>query len=900
MLNLGYSIVPLDSDARTYSDNFAKSLSDLSGLNIVALPGPSTDMELLRSMRDGKIHMAILNALAFGYGQAQGWVMPGSVETYTYQPSGKIMFVARTDSGLLPGEPPQVFQQLAGKRPCWPDPEGAYQNNIPVKEYFLPAGLLAQAGVNLGHPVFITHTPAGHFESEAVFQGECDFAVVEAEPKAAFLNAMYDYLLNKGVSFTEWKEQMQVLYTTPPLEPYYIMAFSSQLPPVKRELLTNALLKMPAIYAEFQWIPYDDTQKAFYDQFQSIVDASGWDVAAYLSRLWDVYLQSLVNAALTPSPFPAAPSTPNPQALVIDVSLTDNGSPWLPFIQSSSHLNRLVLPAIYAELVRMDVDGNYIPYLSEELPTLENGWVRFMGQGQDEQLEVEFHLRPGVTWQDGTPLTAEDLVFSWELVMQPDWPGSHYSGSGLAAEIYVQEVQALAPDRVVYRFLSQRQARQAAQNGGRLANPRLYASLAQQEGPVVPLGYLDVGRNVFPQHLLADIPAGELMNSDFALHPVYAGAYRLVQGGQEGQPVVLEAFNGFVLGAPSIPRVVFGALYSNPQASTYWQSPADLSALLHNGEVQAQLGLPGVNSRQGEDLRSYDALASQGLAQVNWMGRNAWETLDFNLDNPHLADLKVRQAIAHAIDRQAIIDLALAGHGSLMRSYLPAWHPDYAGDDALPDYNFGPELSRSLLREAGYDLSQFPAVHPTRGALVLNLNSMDVASYPRPATANLIQKELADIGIQVEVHFYSFAEFEGQDCSAVRNGRRFDLGMAGWIGLRRYDTWYVEHVTASWSIPTAENGCLFEKANWSGWRNDRVDEIIPMLEDGQLALTDPVQYRRLWVEHQQLWANDLPSLPLFNWQRPVVTAPGLSGVQPSPFFGAGVEDTWNIFEWVWK
>jgi peptide/nickel transport system substrate-binding protein len=712
---------------------------------------------------------------------------------------------------------------------------------------------------------------------------------------------MYDYLMNKGVTFTEWKEQMQVLYTTPPLEPFYIMAFSSQLEPAKIELLTNALMRgVPPIQGgtgEYGWLPYDSQQSAFYDRFQALVDASGVDVASYLSRVWDLSLRNIIEAALTPSPIPA---TPNPEALVVDVSLTEGGSPWLPFFQSSSPLNRLVMPAIYAELARMDSSGNYIPYLAQELPTLENGLARFTGQGEDEQLELEFRLRPGVTWQDGTLLTAEDLVFSWELVMQPDWPGSHYSGSGLAAEIYLQEVQALAPDRVVYRFMSQRQARQAAQSGGRLGNPTLYTDLAQQEEPVVPLDYLDVGRNVFPKHLLEDIPAGEVMQSDFAQHPVYAGAYRFVQGGEVNQPVILEAFDDFVLGNPSIRQVVFGAIYSYPQASTYWQSPTELADALQSGAVQAQLGLPGVNSRQGEDPRLYDALSAQGLMQVSWVARNGWGTLDFNLDNPHLADLKVRQAIAHAIDRQAIIDLALAGHGSLMRSYLPSWHPLYAGDEALPDYTFDPEQARSLLREAGYDLGQFPAVHTTRGALVLNLDSMDVASYSRPATAALIQQELADIGIQVNVQFYSFADFEGQDCTAVRNGRRFDLGMAGWIGLSRFDTWYVEHVTTSWNIPTAENGCPYEKANWSGWRNARADEIVPFLEDGRLALENPDEYTRLWVEHQQLWANELPSLPLFNWQRPVVAVPGLSGVQPSPFFSEGVDDTWNIFEWAWR
>jgi hypothetical protein len=123
--------------------------------------------------------------------------------------------------------------------------------------------------------------------------------------------------------------------------------------------------------------------------------------------------------------------------------------------------------------------------------------------------------------------------------------------------------------------------------------------------------------------------------------------------------------------------------------------------------------------------------------------------------------------------------------------------------------------------------------------------------------------------------------------------------MAGWVGAAdRYPTAWVEQTTASWSIPSPENGCPLKKANWSGWQNAGVDAILPQLADGQLALEQPEAYRSLWVEHQVLWASQLPSLPLFNLERPVVIAPALSWVQPSPFaFGEGVEDTWNIFAW---
>lgn len=586
-------------------------------------------------------------------------------------------------------------------------------------------------------------------------------------------------------------------------------------------------------------------------------------------------------------------SSDNP--IIIDTSL-QGGVPYLPFADNAYWgLNSLLLPAIYAELVRLDADGEYFPYLAASLPTLDNDLVRFIGEGEDQQLEVEFQLRPGILWQDGEPLTTEDLVFSWELVMQPDWPGYHWS----APELFVNSVEALATDRVSYRFMSQAQARQAAKDGWLLGDPTLYTSIAQQEGPVAPLNYLEVGRNVFPRHLLEDIDVKKISESDFAQNPIFARAYRLVEGGRYGEPVVLEAFEDFVLGKPDIARVIFGAIYSFEGAEPYFQTPDVLADALRDGAVQAQLGLRAIRTRdEGIEPHSYDVLAEEGLARVIWTPRDSWETLDFNLDNPHLADLKVRQAIAVAIDRQAIIDLALGGHGELMRSYLPGWHPLYAGDDSLPEYSYDVAGAKALLQDAGYDINQFPAVHAPRGPLVLELASMDVTTYPRQGTAELIREQLSEIGIQLEVQFYEWPEFEGEDCSAIRNGRHFDLGMAGWLGIDLNISGFAERITASWNIPSPENGCPIIKSNWSGWRNDRVDEIIPQLKDGRLALENPEMYQQLWIDHQVLWAKELPSLPLFNSQRPVVVVPELVGVQPSPFDISGVEDTWNIYEWV--
>ncbi|MDI6768114.1 MAG: ABC transporter substrate-binding protein [Anaerolineales bacterium] len=865
---------------------WAERLENATGLSFVVEPGPPTELELLEAMRTGEIGLAFLTPLAYAFGHERGWVKPAAnaVATWNGQDARRIMFIARTGTGLHPGEPPQVFEQLKDKRPCYRKLYPQLPSLAPLEEYILPSGLLALNSVTTGAPVFVGGSDGFGNVEVGVFSKGCDFAAVDALPPEQFRNN-----LPEGLSdFSRWAQEMQILYTTPPINPLGVIALSSTLPQSVQAQIAHAIVSIPGLDTEIKEVDFNES---LYNEFERIVAASGVDIHKYLRVSWWA-----PEAAISADNQWVAPPK---DTLVADVPI-QGGAPFLPFWIYQS-LNSLVIPAIYAELARLDAGGNYFPYLAADLPTLQNGLARFTGAGEDEQFVVEFRLRPGLTWQDGQPLTADDLVFSWNLVMDPAWQGSHWGqAGGYAPEIYVASVEAPGPDRVIYRFMSQLQAREAAQTGGRLGIPSYAASLAGQSGPVVTLDYMDVGRNVFPKHLLENTTPQRIASSEFARRPVYAGAYRLVEGGEMDKPVVLEAFDDFALGRPPIKRVVFGAQYYSPQASPYWQTPDILAQALPAGAIQAQLGLPAARFREGEDASGYDVLTADALANVNWVSRGSWEVLDFNLDNPHLADLRVRQAIAHAIDRQAIIDQILLGHGEQMRSYLPAWHPLYAGDAMLPDYAYDPGQARALLEAAGYDLSQYPAVHPSRGALTLQLASMDVYVYPRPPIAAMIQEQLAGVGIQVEVEFYTWPEFEGDDCSAIRNGRKFDLGLAAWMGMDLYPLGWVEQVTAIASIPTAKNGCPYEKSNWSGWRNPEAETLRVQLHDGLLALERPDEYLELWAEHQRLWATDLPSLPLFSMERPVVTAPQLLGVRPSPFAFAGVEDTWNIFAWVLK
>ncbi|MDQ3005066.1 MAG: ABC transporter substrate-binding protein [Chloroflexota bacterium] len=865
---------------------WAKRLEETTGLKFILKAGPPTELELLDAMHGGKVHLAFLNPVTYIYGYERGWVVPAAsaLATWNGQDARRIMFIARTDTDLHPGEPPRVFEQLNDKHPCYRKLYPQLPGLAPLEEYIIPSGLLALNSITTAPPIYIGEDAGFNSVEVGVFSKGCDFAAVEAVSPNEYKNMLPGELPNS--IFPRWSREMQILYTTPPINPLGVIAISSNVHQSLQTQISHAVLLNSAFDIETKLVDFNES---LYAEFERIVTASGVHIDRYLSIPLSTPEPAISNEWVAPPK----------GTLVVDVPL-QGGAPYLPFMNDQP-LNRLMIPAIYAELARLDAHGNFFPYLATDIPTLENSLARFIGRDEDQQFEVEFRLPSNLTWQDGYPLTSDDLVFSWNLVMDPGWLGSHWGQGRYAPEIYVTLVEAPAPDRIVFRFMSQRQAQKAFQSGGRIGDPSLYLDLAKQHGPVVPLDYMDVGRNVFPKHLLINVAPQDVPTSEFAQKPVYAGAYRLIEGGEVNKPVILEAFDNFALGSPTIQRIVFGTSYYSAGAVPDLQ-PTDLFVqALQARAIQIQLGSPGIRSRQGEDPAAYDALAAQGLASVTWMPRTSWEVLDFNLDNPHLADLKVRQAIAYAIDRQAIIDQVLAGHGELMRSYLPAWHPLYAGDEMLPDYAYDPNQARTLLKEAGYDLSKYPAMHSTRGALTLRLASMDVNLYPRPPIADIIKEQLSKVGIQVEVQFYSWPDFEGQDCSAIRNGRKFDLGMAGWGGsVVMYPIEWLEQATAIDSIPTEENGCPYEKSNWSGWRNAHAEAIRVQLADGQLALEHPTEYMQLWATHQLLWSTDLPSLPLFNSERPVVVASSLTNVKPSPFAFSGVEDTWNIFDWIMK
>jgi len=234
-----------------------------------------------------------------------------------------------------------------------------------------------------------------------------------------------------------------------------------------------------------------------------------------------------------------------------------------------------------------------------------------------------------------------------------------------------------------------------------------------------------------------------------------------------------------------------------------------------------------------------DYLARQPQVQVRREPGVNFSYLGFNLEDPHTGRLEVRQAIAHAIDREAILRHLFRGGGRLAAGLFPPEH--WAGGRGTgPDY--APEHARALLAAAGYDRERPLAL------------SYKTSSDPfRVRLATLIQAQLAEVGILLKVQSYDWGTFYGD----VKAGR-FQLYALSWVGVRTPDIFrYAFH---SGAVPPqgANRGRYASAAADRLIESARVpadlDRAAGLYRELQAVLLDDLPYVPLWYEDQVLAA----------------------------------------------
>lgn len=396
-------------------------------------------------------------------------------------------------------------------------------------------------------------------------------------------------------------------------------------------------------------------------------------------------------------------------------------------------------------------------------------------------------LRPGLRFSDGTPVTAHDVAYTFMSTLDPATRSPQRGG---IAERF-REVEAVDATRVRFHLVTP-----VATLLSDLEFGVISAAAAQRARPEV----------------------------------IGAGAYRVVELEPE-QRLLLER-NPYYAGPPAVmPRIEVRTVRdANARALMLVGGSADLT---QNGLRMDLIDAVAERSRIAVD-------SGPGVILTYLMMQN---------EDPVLADVRVRRAIAHAIDRERIIAAKLGGRAVLATGMVPPSHWAYEGD--VDRYAYDPERARALLDEAGYPDPDGPG-----GAPRLQLTYKTSADQFRLAIARIIASQLGEVGIAVEVRSFEFGTFFAD----IKKGN-FQIATMQTAPITEPDFLYTYfHSTR---IPGPDNP---QDHNRWRYRSSRLDELTA----AGRKTGDRDRRLALYSEAQQILARDIPIIPLWHEDNVVI------------------------------
>ncbi len=442
---------------------------------------------------------------------------------------------------------------------------------------------------------------------------------------------------------------------------------------------------------------------------------------------------------------------------------------------------------IFASPLRFDENWNPVPYLAES-------W-----QVSDDGLSVTLHIVEDATFHDGKPITSSDVAFSVRTVRD-----NHPFKTMFAP---VVDVETPNPNTAIIR----------------LSKPH----------PAILMAMSPAFLPILPEHIYGD--GQDIATHPANLAPIGSGPFKFVSF-ESGKRIVLERFDGyFIPDRPYLDRIEFW-IDQNPASQV-------VTLVRQNAQITSPfLNLDGLEKLRELDYYELTQQGYEGIGAINWLAFN-------HLREP-LNDVRVRQAIAYAIDLEFITQYLHQDLSKRASSPIIPSNPFFEYD--LPTYAYDPQRAADLLDQAGYALSEDGV------RFSLTLDYLPVLPTQQHDVAYFIQHQLKDVGIAVQVRdSESFAEW------AQRIGEwDFDMTMDAvfnWgdpvIGVHR--TYITENI---------RQGVVW--SNTQNYSNPQVDEIL-----AQAAVEMDFEKRKsLYTEFQRivavelpvLWINELPNHTIYH------------------------------------
>src|SRR5690625_1290341 len=434
----------------------------------------------------------------------------------------------------------------------------------------------------------------------------------------------------------------------------------------------------------------------------------------------------------------------------------------------------------------------------------------------DDGLEYTFYLEEGVTFHDGTDFNAEAVKINFDRFADPE------------------HEYAFQEDGYVYFMYETMFGGQKGDEGHVVDEVVAVDDYTVEFHLNKPLGFFL--QNMAMTYFAITSPAAlEEYGPEINENPVGTGPFKFVSWTKDDS-IILEKFEDYrIEGLPKLDRVIFEVIPDNA---------ARLIAL-RSGDIDI---MDGLNPDDAAGVEADDDLILYARAENNF------GYVGFNVQKEPVDNQTLRQAISHAIDREAIVEALYAGYGTPAVNPLPLSYLGY--NDEVEGYQYDVEKAKELLAEAGY-----------ADGLEIDLWTMPVARpyMPDPETvAEIVQNNLAEIGVEVNIVREEWAPY----LEKTQNGEH-QMYMLGWSGTNGDPDYFLSSLL---------HGNNVGDSNREFYQNEEVDRL---LDEAKVEI-DQEKRAELYKEAQAIIAEEVPMIPLVHSTPVMATAAYVKDYVPHP------------------
>jgi peptide/nickel transport system substrate-binding protein len=497
------------------------------------------------------------------------------------------------------------------------------------------------------------------------------------------------------------------------------------------------------------------------------------------------------------------------------------GSPdTLQPLLTSDTTDKMIGRLLFDPLVSVDAGGTHaVPILAARVPTLANGDIARDG------MSITYHLRRGVRWHDGAALTSKDVAFSVRAILSPANDVSSRAGYDLVKTVDT-------PDRYTAVFHLKKRY-----------SPAVNTLFAESDTPMF----------VVPEHLLGRLP--NVNSAAFNVAPIGTGPF-VFSKWLRGDRLELVANQRYFLGKPKLKAIVIRMI---PNEDT------ELDALRTHA----------IDWIFEPSPRLYGELRTLPDIKTPLGKRNEVEELLINQQREALADVRVRRAIAHALDRAVLLRNLTFGSAREADDEHPPFMWAHLGG---MEYAYDPARARELLASAGWLPGSDGLVEKRGRRLALTL-AYNGSNATRRSAVVLVQSYLRAIGIETTLKSYPLTLFAAPlGSGGILAGGAFDLSLTGFVaGIDPDDS--VRFRCRAFP-PGGDNYVRYCRTAMDAAQSEALGSYAVAIR------------KRAYARIQKLIHRDVPQVFLW-WPRQVqAISDDFSGFAPNP-----VNEAWNAYEW---